>query len=165
MTVTKTQLTAATNELVDAVGRMFDDKPGDGLLDLHAARVQSVHRRHNELLALREEFDTAASNRRNTSIAASKLIEPKIDSIRRQILIRLVGIHARGFVGDTDDGLEVRTGMKHQTVSAARNALFETGWIRPSGEYRETRSGRHAIVWTLTDQAVTQIPDLLEKTS
>lgn len=48
---------------------------------------------------------------------------------------------------DTDDGLEVRLGLPHQTVSARRRGLVLEGWIRDSGRKDTTRSGRRAAIW------------------
>ena len=51
--------------------------------------------------------------------------------------------------GFTDDELEVRLALLHQTASARRRALVQKGLIVDSGETRPTRSGRKATVWVL----------------
>ena len=51
---------------------------------------------------------------------------------------------------DTDDGLEVRLSLPHQTASARRRGLVLEGLVRESGEHALTRSGRRAIVWEVT---------------
>ena len=56
-------------------------------------------------------------------------------------------------LGYTVDQLEQRLSRSHQSISARVNNLREMGWIVDSGVRRETRSGRQAIVWTLSDKA------------
>jgi hypothetical protein len=45
----------------------------------------------------------------------------------------------------------------HQSVSSAVNYAEAHGWIRDSGERRNTQFGRKAIVWVPTDKARTTI--------
>jgi hypothetical protein len=50
----------------------------------------------------------------------------------------------------TDDELEQRLDLRHQTLSAARRGLVKSGLVEPSGKTRPTRSGCKATVWCLT---------------
>ena len=49
--------------------------------------------------------------------------------------------------GVTDDEVEQRLGLLHQSASAARNSLMKDGWLIDSGARRKTRSREDAIVW------------------
>ena len=68
-------------------------------------------------------------------------------------LIVLEAIRAAGADGMTDDEIEVKTGLRHQTASARRRELYLKGYIRyrrgATGEKtrRKTRSGRSAFVF------------------
>ena len=57
-------------------------------------------------------------------------------------------------VGLTVDALEQILNRSHQSVSARVNELRNKGWVTDSGIRRATRSGRSAIVWTPTVQAM-----------
>lgn len=48
---------------------------------------------------------------------------------------------------DTDDGLEVRLDLRHQTASARRRGLVQKGLVEWSNRYGQTRSGRRAKIW------------------
>jgi hypothetical protein len=48
---------------------------------------------------------------------------------------------------DTDDGLEVRLELKHQTASARRRGLVQKGLVEWSNRYGQTRSDRRAKIW------------------
>jgi len=52
----------------------------------------------------------------------------------------------------TCDELECMTGLPHQTASARIRELFQRGMVQDSGEKRQTRSGRNAIVWERTGE-------------
>ena len=56
-------------------------------------------------------------------------------------------IKSSGGHGATDDEIEVKLMLRHQTASARRRELVLSGAIRDSGERRKTRSGRTATVW------------------
>jgi hypothetical protein len=53
----------------------------------------------------------------------------------------------RSSAGVTDDDIERLSGLRHQSVSARRNALVRKGLVCDSGERRKTRSGWLAVVW------------------
>ncbi len=80
---------------------------------------------------------------RRTSRAAWESIKPELSRIRLLIAESLRS-------GDlTDDELEIRLGMRHQTVSATRRGLVKDGIVEATGDKRPTRSGRSAQVWRL----------------
>ena len=81
----------------------------------------------------------------DTSQAAAISMIPRIGTLRRRVYdaIAEVGEH-----GITDDALETRLGLRHQTVSARRRELVLLGLLRRVGE-RRTSSGRLAAVWTI----------------
>ena len=58
-------------------------------------------------------------------------------------LVRKAIIHRPG----TCEEVEQRLGLPHQSVSARIRDLSKRGEIRKSGNYRDTKSGRRAIVW------------------
>jgi hypothetical protein len=68
-------------------------------------------------------------------------------------------VRRRGQLGATDDELERLTGMLHQSASARRRELVQMGWVEDSGARRQTRSGRNAAVWVLTERARAHDPD------
>ena len=59
--------------------------------------------------------------------------------------------------GLTDDELEQRTRLKHQTVSARRRELVLDGFVREAGK-RLARSGRKATVWVVVDPTIKEVP-------
>lgn len=71
-----------------------------------------------------------------------------IEGVSGEIDKKIVSV-IRARTGATDEEVEDQTGMKHQTISANRRHLVERGVLRDSGQRRNTRSGRSAIVWIL----------------
>ena len=61
-------------------------------------------------------------------------------------------IESMDFLGATDEELERRLNMKHQTVSARRRELVLMGRVKDSGVRRRTTSGRKAVVWIACDE-------------
>lgn len=85
----------------------------------------------------------------------SKAVEPKLrkNSTRRKVLA-MVRYASQGREGGlTDDELETRLKVSHQTASAARNALVRGGYLVDSGKRRNTRSGNPAVVWVHTGKS------------
>ncbi len=62
----------------------------------------------------------------------------------------------------TDDELEQRLEMRHQSVSSCRRGCVKKGWVVPTGKMKRTRSGRFANVWELTVAGLTQVSKILE---
>ena len=54
----------------------------------------------------------------------------------------------------TDDGLEDLLNLKHQTLSARRRELVKDELVEESGKYINTRSGRKARVWRITESGI-----------
>lgn len=93
----------------------------------------------------------------DTTREAARLAVPLQNSARKRIIERVYGqMHVHG-VGCTDDELERRLHLSHQTLSAARNFLCGAGWLEDSGQRRPTRGKRDAIVWRLTEGAMNQL--------
>ncbi len=86
-----------------------------------------------------------------TSRWAAGLAVPVQGSARHHIVGALSHVAELSRPGYTDEQLERRLGSSHQTVSSARNWLVEAGWVVDSGHRRLTRSGRKAVVWTLSE--------------
>ena len=49
-----------------------------------------------------------------------------------------------------DHELEEITGRTHQSVSATRNTLMNSGWVEDSGKRRKTPQGNFAIAWRIS---------------
>ena len=81
----------------------------------------------------------------DTSEKAADQTAPFRMSLSSQVLsvIKAAGDH-----GVTNDEVETRLDLRHQTVSPRRRELVLAGVITDSGERRKTRSGRTATVWT-----------------
>jgi len=76
-----------------------------------------------------------------TSQAAYASVKPHLGRLQTRILEE---IERRP---STDDEIEQRLDLLHQTASATRRCLVKAGRIIDSGDRRKTRSGRKAIVW------------------
>ena len=61
-------------------------------------------------------------------------------------------IEDMGCLGATDEELEKKLDMRHQTVSARRRELVLMGKAKDSGVKRRTTSGRKAVVWIACDE-------------
>jgi hypothetical protein len=81
----------------------------------------------------------------DTSEQAAQDIRPHAGRLRSLVLS---AIRDAGRRGCTDEELEDRLRLPHQTVSARRRELVLRGWVRDSGARRRNpRSGRSAAVW------------------
>lgn len=101
--------------------------------------------------------DPGSSGAPDTQRLAAISVYPTSGTARRTVLDYIVGC---GDSGATDDEMEFRLGMRHQSVSARRYELHRDGWIEDSGKRRVTRSGRDAAVWTLTAQGRAELARL-----
>jgi hypothetical protein len=79
-----------------------------------------------------------------TSKAAAIAAEPRAGTVRRRVLDV---IRDSGERGATDDEIEARLGLRHQTASPRRTELLNSGHVVDSGMKRRTRSGHDAIAW------------------
>lgn len=82
-----------------------------------------------------------------TSMEAARRIAVPSATLRAEVLRT---VRAAGSDGATDDEIERRTGLRHQTASARRRELVLQGFLRDSGRTRATSSGRSAKVWVTT---------------
>jgi len=81
----------------------------------------------------------------NTSLEAKLSILPHLPKMK----LRVVGSLFKH--GDaTDDELEDRLAMSHQSLSACRRGCVKDGLVIPTGCKRPTRTGRKANIWCLT---------------
>jgi hypothetical protein len=78
-----------------------------------------------------------------TSRMAALAIEPKLGSLRREVLDT---IRTAGWNGLTSEEVEDILEKRHQTVSARILELRKGRWLIPHGR-RTNRSGRQANVW------------------
>lgn len=88
--------------------------------------------------------------------AQAALTAPR-GQLGKRVLAHIRVAHYHGGIGSTDDALEAALHRSHQSVSSARNGLCAGGWLMDSGQRRKTRTGRDAVVWTLTPAALTKI--------
>lgn len=86
----------------------------------------------------------AESNAAHRSIVTAK------ETLRRRVIDFA---RSRGEHGATSDEIEVALGLPHQTVSARITEAKADGALVPSGERRQTRSGRNAAVLVVADHA------------
>ena len=82
-----------------------------------------------------------------TSYLAAERITTEVNKLQAQVLDV---IKECGDRGATDDEIERKLWMRHQTVSARRRELVLMGLVKESGETRATSSGRKANVWVVT---------------
>lgn len=90
-----------------------------------------------------------------TSLEALKSIDRM--SIMEKVLCELKILQS------TDDELEQRMELRHQTVSSCRRQCVIKEWVIPTGKKRPTRSGRNANVWELTEEGKAQVAIILER--
>jgi hypothetical protein len=83
----------------------------------------------------------------DTSAEARKSIQPHLSKMKQRVLLSL---HLDGDA--TDDELEQRLNMSHQSLSACRRGCVKDELVAPTGKTRPTRSGRKANVWTVTNK-------------
>jgi len=90
-----------------------------------------------------------------TSIEALKSIDRM--SIMEKVLCELKILQS------TDDEMELRMGLRHQTLSSCRRQCVKKEWVVATGKKRPTRSGRNANVWELTDEGKAKVKTILER--
>lgn len=142
---------------------------------ISAARRAAAMTSYSDLMMLRNAFDawdaelvgiidtpgSWVEGSPETSRNAAMSIISTTGSVRRRVVDELFIL--RSFIGEgpdsdalsglTCDDLEHRLHRSHQTVSSAVNWLMNAGWIKDSGSVRTTRSGRDAVIWTLSSAA------------
>jgi len=94
------------------------------------------------------------NNTTDTSTAAAASVADTVGRSAGQCFDEIAVVYRNGGVGLTVDQIEQILQRSHQSVSARVNGLRDKGWVVDSGFTRKTRSGRKAIVWTPTWQAL-----------
>lgn len=93
----------------------------------------------------RSLFDDPPAQRHSpTSVAAAEGIEPRAETLRRAVLEFL---RQRGEQGATDEEIQDALAMPGNTARPRRRELQMAGLVVDSGNTRETRSGRQAVIW------------------
>jgi len=95
---------------------------------------------------------------RDTSRDAWESFMPFTAELDRDILRALSRSSPFGL---TCQDIEDRLGRTHQAVSGNLRHLVERDLVAWSGDYGQTRSGRRAMRWTLSDYATTGQGDLI----
>jgi predicted transcriptional regulator len=67
-----------------------------------------------------------------------------VDALQRKVLRY---IDSQGSKGATCDEVEAALGISHSTISPRVCELSKKAYVRASGQERETRKGRKAVVW------------------
>jgi len=148
MTATSTRR-AAEIAIIDAAYRYVDTW---NVYDRAAlGRAVAEH----EYLGLDTTSQPAFSNNStDTSAEAGASMVTHVGKLARQCFDEIASVYRNDGVGMTVDALEQVLNRSHQSVSARVNELRNKGWLIDSGVRRKTRSGRPAIVWTPTVQAM-----------
>jgi len=81
---------------------------------------------------------------RETSRQAAEQIKHVAGNLQSKVEQHIISCGARGA---TDDEIQVALNLGPQTQSARRRELEQQGRVKDSGERRNTRKGRKAIVW------------------
>lgn len=91
---------------------------------------------------------SAPHNGTETSVEASEAIRSMTTSWRRKVFAVIADHHPDGI---TDEGIEQRLILKHQSASARRRELVLAGLIEPVGTAVNS-SGARAQLWALTEE-------------
>ena len=148
---------AAEQAVIDAAYRLVD-APFFASLD-KTERILRLAVENHRALGLDDTSQPAiGNNTTDTSTAAGASMNTHVGRLARQCFDEIGAVYRARGVGLTVDQLEQIMAGKHQTISARVNELRNKGWVIDSGERRPTRSGRKAIVWTPTVQAMNFLP-------
>lgn len=153
-------LAVEMGDIIDTPDFQLDPDANAHTIDLCEAALERhlkpVERAHETLLALQMKFDgDRPAVARDTSIAAAKTKPSSAGSLRRRVVEAILARWKLYQAGMTTDQLEVQFKRSHQSVSSAVSDMESKGWIKDSGERRETRSRCKAIVYVPTDLALT----------
>lgn len=160
--VTKREVAAAHNEMVEALGLWAHLAGMQPLMPGGPERVTLLERERilvdcycawNELRLQLDGQGPAVA--RSTSIAAAKANIMLKQSLRRTILSMVVSHYRHFGTGMTSDEIQGRLKGKHQSVSARVSELVNIyEFLVDSGEKRETSSKAKATVWKPTHEAI-----------
>lgn len=81
-----------------------------------------------------------------TSITAAHAIRPHMGKQRGRVLEFMA---LRGESGATDEEISEALGLNPSAARPRRVELQDLGYIADSGQRRQTRSGRQAVVWVI----------------
>lgn len=79
-----------------------------------------------------------------TSQRAAERVLPRTGTKRKRVFDLIMDSGQRGLC---DHEIEALTGWLHQSASSIRNGLMNDGWIKDSGQKRNTPQGNGAIAW------------------
>jgi hypothetical protein len=150
----------AQQALNEAVGQMVWAVGAGATFDETGSEISSVCDAYEVWDKLRKQYDgdrpAVASD---TSIAAAKTRPLLAGSLRRRVVEAVVAQWKLYQSGLTTDQLEGRFRRSHQSVSSAVNDMMTKGWLKDSGERRQTRSNCKAMVLIPTDLALANIDE------
>ena len=126
------------DELTSSYSRIF--------LDCGHKKIYGLHDRSPTNKARCEKCPSLNGGPRQRSLEANDSRAKVNPADEARVATMAIQVGSEGF---TDDELEVRLELLHQTASARRRALVQKGLLVDSGETRPTRSGRQATVWVL----------------
>lgn len=90
------------------------------------------------------DYSAPAQRHSATSRAAASKIRPNVGTLQQQVLDCLRGC---GWVGATDEEMQIAMEMNPSTQRPRRIELMQMGQVIDSGTTRHTKSGRSAVVW------------------
>ena len=144
---------AAEMAIIDAAYRMAEAAFYSDHAKLERNLKDAV-KAHRELGLDTTSQPAFSNNSTDTSAEAGASMNTHVGRLARQCFDEIGAVYRNGGVGLTVDQLEQVMHGKHQTISARVNELRNKGWLADAGIKRPTRSGRPAIVWTPTVQAL-----------
>lgn len=141
---------------------------GDGMaaLSIWVDRMTTAHDAlQAHLVPLADSAGQYVEGSPETSRNAALSILPMSGSTRRRVLDEVYSTTFYGYVGLTDEALEQRLKIKHQTLSSARNHLVNAGWLMDSGKRAVASSKRPQVAWTMTPAAVEHLRTMAARAS
>ena len=136
-----------------ALWRLLDRLDGAPSLEEFESLQELVDQQATLLAGYREALanitDDAPHNGSETSKAAARSIAPRMNPMRVSILAALIRADPQGL---TADKIERCTGMTGNSIRPRLVEMETLTWVVRDGDTRETRSGRPASVWRVTEK-------------
>lgn len=136
-----------------ALWRLLDRLDGAPSLEEFESLQELVDQQATLLAGYREALanitDDAPHNGSETSKAAARSIAPRMNPMRVSILAALIRADPQGL---TADEIERCTGMTGNSIRPRLVEMETLTWVVRDGDTRETRSGRPASVWRVTEK-------------
>ena len=133
--------------------RLLDRLDGAPSLEEFESLQELVDQQATLLAGYREALanitDDAPHNGSETSKAAARSIAPRMNPMRVSILAALIRADPQGL---TADEIERCTGMTGNSIRPRLVEMETLTWVVRDGDTRETRSGRPASVWRVTEK-------------